>query len=241
MADGQDAYGAICTLARALPDDKLTDLHNHAKRLAGHRGPIVQTATGRGWRPDDPRVEEVCDEDIAVAISRLCRFGGHIAPRFDIYSVAEHSVRVCRLVREWGADPAIQLQALVHDAHEAYPPGDVIATVKHHSPNAEGMKRMEKMAAKVVRAHFGVPVDLAPVVREADLALLHTEKRDLLVESDITWVAMPDPIAEVIEPWSTRRAHDEWRTELLGLRADLLAAVAINGRRLGERMEVGGG
>lgn len=216
-----DHYGDMCGIARALPDDKMEKLHTFAKRLAGHRGPVVQTATGRSWRPDDPRAEEVCDEDIAAAISRICRFGGHLRDEVEIYTVAEHSVRACRLVREWGATPDVQLQALVHDAHEAYPPGDVIAPVKHHSAHAAGMREMERMAAVAVREHFGVPAALNGVVREADLTMLATERRDLLVASDINWGPLPDPMAEVIVPWSPRVARLAWNCELEAVRGEL--------------------
>lgn len=53
------------------------------------RGDWMQTYTGRRFYPLDPRPDEIDPEDIAHALSLLCRYGGHV-DRF--YSVAEHCV-----------------------------------------------------------------------------------------------------------------------------------------------------
>jgi len=55
-------------------------------------------------------------EDIAHALSNICRFLGHV----KFYSVAEHSLRVAAEVKAKGADAATQLMALHHDSTEAY-------------------------------------------------------------------------------------------------------------------------
>lgn len=76
------------------------------------RGDWIQTYSGRAFYPLAPYPQDVCIEDIAHALSQLCRFGGHCR-RF--YSVAEHSVLLSRVVV-----PEFQLWALLHDASEAY-------------------------------------------------------------------------------------------------------------------------
>ena len=83
-------------------------------------GDWMMTHTGRHVDPLNVRAEDICLEDIAFALSNLCRFGGHV--RF--YSVAEHCVRVCR-----AAPPELQRAALLHDAAEAYI-GDIIRPLK---------------------------------------------------------------------------------------------------------------
>lgn len=51
------------------------------------KGDWILTFTGRRFYPLDPRPEDVCLEDIAHALSLICRYNGH--SRF-FYSVAEH-------------------------------------------------------------------------------------------------------------------------------------------------------
>src|SRR5258708_302056 len=76
------------------------------------RGNWMQTYTGRAYWPADPRAEDVCIEDIAHALSLLCRYTGH-CKRF--YSVAEHSILISQVV-----PPEYAFFGLMHDAQEAY-------------------------------------------------------------------------------------------------------------------------
>ena len=90
----------------------------------------ILTATGRDFplsglptvMPDAaPRIE-----DIAHALAQINRYTGHAARP---YSVAEHSMLVCDIVRAKGLNAHAQLLALLHDAHEAYC-GDVASPIK---------------------------------------------------------------------------------------------------------------
>lgn len=183
------------------------------------RGPWLQVATGGHWYPLSPRAEEVVDADIAASLSKICRFGGHVALDVGPYSVAQHSVLVAMQLRDWGSPAEIQLQGLVHDAHEAYPPGDVLSPVKREL--GWQARVMEEKAARVVRAHFGVPVELDPMVRHADLVLLATERRDLLAPSAVEWGELPEPMEERIAPWSWEVARGCWIDRLALLREEV--------------------
>jgi hypothetical protein len=76
----------------------------------------LDTASGVRVNFAEPAPEEIQLRDIAVALSNVCRFGGH-SRRF--YSVAQHALLVQELVRELGR-PDLALAALHHDSHEAY-------------------------------------------------------------------------------------------------------------------------
>lgn len=74
----------------------------------------------------NPTPEMVKPEDIAYALSRICRYGGH-TPTY--YTVGQHSLLVAHLCRLEGIYSATPLFGLLHDAAEAYV-GDVISPLK---------------------------------------------------------------------------------------------------------------
>jgi uncharacterized protein len=76
---------------------------------------ILDTVSGRKLDLDDPKPDQICLEDIASALSKVCRFGAQ-PKRF--YSVAQHAVHVSRMVED-GGRPDLALAALHHDSHEA--------------------------------------------------------------------------------------------------------------------------
>ena len=77
---------------------------------------VIDTGSGARLNLDDPRPEDVRIEDVAGGLSKVCRFG---AQALEYYSVAQHALRVRRLIVEAGY-PELALVALHHDSHEAY-------------------------------------------------------------------------------------------------------------------------
>lgn len=77
---------------------------------------VLTTSSGLELDLDHPRSAQIALEDIASALSKVCRFGAQ-AQRF--YSVAQHAILVCDLVIAAGR-PDLALVALHHDDHEAY-------------------------------------------------------------------------------------------------------------------------
>ena len=51
----------------------------------------IQTHSGLAFDLLDPKPDQINIHDIANALSKLCRFTGHVK---QFYSVAEHSIRV---------------------------------------------------------------------------------------------------------------------------------------------------
>src|SRR6478752_7418281 len=74
--------------------------------------PVIRTFTGKWMDVFSPTPEMICIEDIAHALSLMCRFGGHTP---TLYSVGQHSIHVSKLVGN-----KHKLAALLHDASEAY-------------------------------------------------------------------------------------------------------------------------
>ena len=131
-------------------------------------GSWILTHSGR--HPDflEPRPEEIEIVDIAVALSRECRFSGQCR---RAYSVAQHSVLASRIVPE-----AFALEALLHNAAEAYL-RDLAQPLKQLVPES---LRIERRLERAIRKKFGLPEDKSGPVDRADRILLATEKRDLM-------------------------------------------------------------
>ncbi len=149
-----------------------TERQEHLSLLFQQRHLKILGCSGKVVDLMNLRPEDVNIEDIAWSLSQQCRFNGHT--KF-FYSVAEHSVLVAKRVET--ESPVIRLQALLHDAAEAYL-GDIIQPVKVLFP-AIGI--LEEHIQKVIFAKYGVPLKMDPRVIEADQALLQDEIQELIL------------------------------------------------------------
>lgn len=135
--------------------------------------PFIQTYSGKKFFPHDPDPASICIDDIAHALSNVCRFTGH-TQRF--YSVAEHCVHVSYNV---GDDPRVQLWGLLHDASEAYI-CDLSSPLKlRGTALGEAYRDVEAKIMRAICLRFGLPEREPPEVKLADLRMLSTEARDL--------------------------------------------------------------
>jgi hypothetical protein len=135
------------------------------------RADTIYTYTGRTIRPLEPDPDDICIDDIAHALSQQCRFTGHTR-RFS--SVAEHSVRVARMVED--IDPELALEALLHDASEAYL-SDIARPVKKAPGFAETYLKYEARLEAAVQRAFRLPLvsELHPTIKAADQYALEAE------------------------------------------------------------------
>lgn len=173
-------------------------------------GDWIQTYTGRQFWPLDPRADEVDIQDIAHALSNLCRFTGHCA---WFYSVAQHSVLVSR-----ACDPADALAGLLHDAAEAYV-ADLPRPIKRQ-PGMEAYRDAEALVHGAIGERFGVAVLMPPSVVAADEAVLATEGRDLMKRIGATWNLRAAPLPGTIAPWSSLVARHQFLRRFHCLRRD---------------------
>ena len=80
--------------------------------------------------PIRPEPEKIKIEDIAHALSMLCRANGHFK---SFYSVGQHSINCMHEAKARGYSEKVQLACLLHDASEAYL-SDVTRPVKAELP-----------------------------------------------------------------------------------------------------------
>lgn len=140
------------------------------------RGSWMQTYTGRQFYPLDARPEDILPEDIAHALSMICRYGGHVR---QFYSVAEHCLLMSHAVA-----PEHALWALLHDATEAYV-GDMVRPLKHHMPE---YREVENRLMVVIGKRFGIDGTSMPdAVKEADNRILLDEWAALLTAPPVAW------------------------------------------------------
>lgn len=158
-------------------------------------GDWMQTISGGQFWPIDPRPGDVRIEDIAHALSMMCRFGGHCA-RF--YSVAEHSVLVSRAV-----PPADALWGLLHDAAEAYV-ADIVRPAKRF---IRGYSEVEDRIMAAICEAFGLPLDMPPEVKRADNAVLADEAAQIMGPAPATWTLPEPPSGAVIVGLSPAEAR----------------------------------
>lgn len=138
----------------------------------------TMTYTGQLYFPLDPSPDDVDIEDIAHALSMLCRYSGHVR---HFYSVAEHSILMSYMI----GPKDLALEALLHDAAEAYV-GDLIMPIKPSLPDFQKLERLNELA---VRIAFGLPHECSEAVKRADRDIVITEYETLMppIPESVGW------------------------------------------------------
>ena len=177
-------------------------------------GASILTHAGLYVNPLDLQPEQVLTEDIAHALSNQCRYTGHTE---TFYSVGEHVVRCTRWLREQGAPLEDLRWCLMHDASEAYLV-DIPRPLKVDPYFGKAYRGAEDRAMRVICDVYGLPHKMPDAVKEADMKLLATERRDLMPPNG-QWAILDgiDPIPGEIKTWRPRRARVDFLDEFARL------------------------
>ena len=127
-------------------------------------GTAIELLSGKMFDYTNPEDCEVEIDDIAGALSNICRFSGHL-PQF--YSVAQHAVNVSRIV-----PVGHEKSGLLHDTAEAFT-NDLPTPLKTALPV---FKELEVAIESAMSRRFGFQYPLSDEVKLADLQMLKIEK-----------------------------------------------------------------
>lgn len=156
----------------------------------------ICTANGQVFKFNEPSPDDISLEDVAQALSKICRFTGHTK---EFYSVAEHSCLVMEIVNDLMGGEAphdIQLAALLHDATEAYI-NDVSTPLKRMLPD---YRAVEARVWEAVAAKFNIPVELPKIVKLADKLAYIIERNQLMPERAIEIDRQAGTFVDLVSP-----------------------------------------
>jgi 5'-deoxynucleotidase YfbR-like HD superfamily hydrolase len=139
----------------------------------------IRTNSGLYLDVFNPDPNSILIEDIAHALSMLCRFSGHIN---QFYSVAEHSLYVSYLLPE-----ELRLEGLLHDATEAYLV-DLPTPIKR---NMEVYRSVEDNLMSVIAAKFKINFPFHPLIKQADVMALEYEWKNLMINNNLIKTLAP--------------------------------------------------
>lgn len=131
---------------------------------------LIRTYSGIFFSPLAPSPEDIVPEDIAHALSLMCRANGHFR---SFYSVGQHCLSCEAEAHAAGLPRETRLACLIHDASEAYI-SDITRPVKLGLPE---YRVIEKRLQDAIYRRFGIdPVDeriMREVTRIDDAMLYH--------------------------------------------------------------------
>lgn len=157
----------------------------------------MQTYSGHKFYPLDPHPEDIFIEDIAGALSNMCRFGGHCR---EFYSVAEHCVHVARL-----APKELKLAALLHDAAEAYLV-DIPRPIKRQLVD---YCRIEAKLERVIAQRYSVSYPWHAEIKRLDTAILSDERAQNMANMDVEpmlWGNVLPALGVKLQFWKPQQA-----------------------------------
>lgn len=141
-------------------------------------GDCITTYTGKHFDPLMPEKEVICIEDIAHALSLICRGNGHVK---TFFSVGQHCINCAKEAAARGFSRRIILACLLHDASECYM-SDVPRPFKKSLP---AYQEQENHLLELIYEKFlGISLtkEEESMIKEIDNAMLWFDLKYLLNE-----------------------------------------------------------
>ena len=109
----------------------------------------ITTYTGKHFNPTQPNPDLISIQDIAHALSLICRGNGHVQ---TFWSVGQHCICCAKEAAARGLSDRMVLACLLHDASEGYI-SDIIRPVKIYLSN---YLEIESKIMGTILTHFGL-------------------------------------------------------------------------------------
>ena len=139
----------------------------------------ITTYTGVHFEPTNPRPEHIRIEDIAHALSLICRGNGHVK---TFWSVGEHCLCCAKEAAARGLSRRLVLACLLHDASECYM-SDIPRPFKRALP--EYREHEDALLDMIYTKYLGSPLsgEEQSRLKAIDDALLWYDLKNLLGEA----------------------------------------------------------
>lgn len=158
-------------------------------------GTVIHLVSGEEFDYTDPFSATITEHDVAHALARISRYGGHCA---STWSVAQHTCLCYYLVDRWYNEPAHAHGALHHDDPEMVT-GDWPTPLKNlfELHGFDFRKLVERPVEMAICKQLGLIVDdlHAGVVKDADAVAYEIEVRSL---KPMGYASYDDPDADLM-------------------------------------------
>lgn len=176
---------------------------------------LMNLFSGHRIDPLHIKEDDIYLEDIAHALSLICRGNGHIK---YFYSVAQHSLNCAKEAQSRGYSKHVVLSCLFHDASEAYM-SDLITPIKKQMKEYQVIE--DQLLETIFQAfHIKLKNDEKTIWKEMDHLLLEAELKEMMPleenRASVTLMSTPD-----LKEYYYRDIEEEFKVYALQLLEDL--------------------
>lgn len=196
----------------------MADANSNAAAAAAHTkvivGPTIQMGDGSYFDFAAPDASAMTIEDYAWGLAGNNRFRNQTRYRTEegvgprcLYNVAQHTVLLAEQLLWDGHGPAIAFEGLMHESDEV-PWGDIPGPAKALMPVE--FRALIQRAGDAIDHHFGVTHQHKVLIKQYDIRMLATEKRDLMPHA-------------AVHQWEWTRGYEPFDFRILCWEPDMAA------------------
>jgi len=212
---------------KTIPDATLNAAaaEQHVKRIIG---PTILMGDGSYFDFEAPETTTMSIEDYAWGLASNNRFRGQtrylteegVGPRC-LYNVCQHVVLLAEQMLRDDQAPDAVYEGLMHESDEV-PWPDIAGPAKQMLP--QEARDIINRSGEGIDRHFGVTHRHKPLIKQYDLRMLATEKRELMPHSGSdrwAWIRGYEPFDFRISCWAPEKAVGEFLHLYHSIRAEL--------------------